>query len=189
MPLYLSKYVYKLVPSDTIYIIYQFASNLCQNSCFANFPPKYKKVQFSEINFPESQSDKLLLICYTFLVHSHCEIYCNIIWDEICSCRCPWKVSSFDLSETVWTLNVTILLTQWPGAQCIIFCLRYFVRSHQPFWMIAWISDHMSNKVWDDITYPFSNFSGSIIEVWEWRSNLIPHFIMDMITYPCQDYS
>ena len=34
-------------------------------------------------------------------------------------------------------------------------------------------------------TYPFPNFNGATVEVWEWISNFIPHFI----TYPCWDSS
>ena len=44
---------------------------------------------------------------------------------------------------------------------------------------------HMPGKVWDGITYPFPNFNGATVEVWEWINNFIPHFIMDVITYPC----
>ena len=29
----------------------------------------------------------------------------------------------------------------------------------------------MPDKVWDEITYPFPNFNGCTIEVWEWISN------------------
>ena len=29
----------------------------------------------------------------------------------------------------------------------------------------AWISNHMPSKVWDEITYPFLNFSGCTVEV------------------------
>ena len=29
--------------------------------------------------------------------------------------------------------------------------------------------------------------NGCTVEVWEWTSNLIPHFIMHVITYPCWD--
>ena len=29
----------------------------------------------------------------------------------------------------------------------------------------AWISNHMTNKVWDEITYPFPNFNGATIDV------------------------
>ena len=45
----------------------------------------------------------------------------------------------------------------------------------------------MPNKVWYEITYPFPNFNGYTVEVWEWISNFIPHFIMDVIIYPCWD--
>ena len=42
----------------------------------------------------------------------------------------------------------------------------------------------MPDKVWDEITYLFTNFNGYAVEVWEWVSNFIPHFVMDVITYP-----
>ena len=53
----------------------------------------------------------------------------------------------------------------------------------------AWISNHKPCKVWDETTYPFLNFNGATVEVWEWISNFIPHIIMDVITYPCWDES
>ena len=53
----------------------------------------------------------------------------------------------------------------------------------------AWISNYIPGKVWEWITYPFSNFKSCTIEVWEWISNFIPHFIMDVITYPWEDWS
>ena len=52
----------------------------------------------------------------------------------------------------------------------------------------AWITYHMPGKVCDEITYPFPNFNGCTVEVWEWKTNFIPHFIMDLITYPCWDW-
>ena len=51
----------------------------------------------------------------------------------------------------------------------------------------AWISNHMPIKVWDEITYPFPNFNGCTIKICEW--NFFPHFIMDVIFYPCWDLS
>ena len=30
--------------------------------------------------------------------------------------------------------------------------------------------------MWDEITYPFPYFNGVTVEVWEWISNLIPHY-------------
>ena len=51
----------------------------------------------------------------------------------------------------------------------------------------AWISNRMLSKVWDEITYPFPNFNGCTVEVWEWIINFMPHIIMYVITYPCWD--
>ena len=31
----------------------------------------------------------------------------------------------------------------------------------------AWISNHMPSEVSDEITYPFPNFNGTTVEVWE----------------------
>ena len=53
----------------------------------------------------------------------------------------------------------------------------------------AWISNHMPSKARGDITYPFPKFNSVTVEVWEWISNFIPHFIMDVITYECCDQS
>ena len=40
----------------------------------------------------------------------------------------------------------------------------------------------MPSKVWDEITQIFPNFNGRTVEVWEWISNLMLHFIMGVIT-------
>ena len=42
---------------------------------------------------------------------------------------------------------------------------------------------------WDEITNPFPNFNGAVVEVWEWISNFTPHFIGYVITYPYWDRS
>ena len=35
--------------------------------------------------------------------------------------------------------------------------------------------------MWDEITNPFPNLNGGAVEVWEWISNFIPHFMTDMM--------
>ena len=40
----------------------------------------------------------------------------------------------------------------------------------------AWISNYTRYEVWDEITYPSSNFNGATVEVWEWISNFIGLF-------------
>ena len=51
----------------------------------------------------------------------------------------------------------------------------------------AWINNYTHYKVWDEITYPFPNFNGGTVEVWEWINNFTPHFTGHVITYPWQD--
>ena len=51
----------------------------------------------------------------------------------------------------------------------------------------VWLSNHMSSQMWDDITCSFPNFNGAAVEVWEWMSNFILHFIGHVITSPCRD--
>ena len=53
----------------------------------------------------------------------------------------------------------------------------------------TWMSNHIHYKVWNEITYPFINFNGVTVEVYEWISNFISHFTGQVITYPCWDYS
>ena len=40
--------------------------------------------------------------------------------------------------------------------------------------------------MWEENTYPFTNFNGAVVEAetWEWISNFIPHFIGYVIIYP-----
>ena len=37
----------------------------------------------------------------------------------------------------------------------------------------------------DEITYPFANFNGCTVEVWEWTSNFTIHIRRHVITSPC----
>ena len=32
----------------------------------------------------------------------------------------------------------------------------------------AGISNHIHYKLWDEITYPFPNFNGAAVNVWDW---------------------
>ena len=39
----------------------------------------------------------------------------------------------------------------------------------------------------DEISYPFPNINGYIVEVWDRISKFIPHFAEQVITYTCWD--
>ena len=68
----------------------------------------------------------------------------------------------------------------------VVYCCGFVLGPISLTWFnIMDNSNHMPGKMWDEITYPFSNFKGARCEVWEWISNFIPHVIMDVITHPC----
>ena len=55
----------------------------------------------------------------------------------------------------------------------------YLYRRENPHGLpliLPWISNHMSYKVCDEITYPFPNYNCAIVEVWECISKFIAHF-------------
>ena len=51
------------------------------------------------------------------------------------------------------------------------------------------ICNYIHYNVWDEITYPFSNFNDATMEVRAWINNFISHFTEHMIAYPCWGYS
>ena len=76
---------------------------------------------------------------------------------------------------------------EWVGAQPQwIYCSGPFYQ-HWLTLIPTWISNHTRSEVWDKITSPFPNFNGATVAVWEWISNFIPHYILDVITYPATD--
>ena len=107
----------------------------------------------------------------------------------------PWvnelKVLMFYPWQCYVANNLVLQQTvgQWLGVRQ---CLVQKIELQGPFYkhrltsIPAWISNHMPCKVCDRITYPFTNFKSYMVEVWEWISNFIPHFI---ITYLCRDLS
>ena len=59
---------------------------------------------------------------------------------------------------------------------------------HGLTWIPVWISNHMSNKLWDEISYPFLIFNGCTVEGWGWISNFIQRVVVeDVIPYVCWD--
>ena len=75
------------------------------------------------------------------------------------------------------TLVMVLLWEYWlfPGTHCPFYY-------HGLILILAWRSNHMPSKVWNEITYPFPNFNGCSNEVWEWISNFFPSFSIDVIT-------
>ena len=114
---------------------------------------------------------------------------CLLVWTS------PWKNSSIANGFTCHDSHViTVMLRK--DFNCLFhlhLCwLTQYLLTWGPFtkrfnFNPSLESNHMSSKVCGEITFPFPNFSGATIEVWEWISNFIPHFSVDVITYPCWD--
>ena len=72
-----------------------------------------------------------------------------------------------------------------PGA-CAPAILRIWQEAHG---LTLIHGKRMSNAMWDAIIHPFPNFNGATVKIWEWISNFIPHFIIDLITDLFWDWS
>ena len=93
-----------------------------------------------------------------------------------------WVINNlFGHKVATYIRDLTVCLTNTQSGRPHIMC---FCRL-EPFYgysltlIPAWISKYMPGKVWDEITYAFPNFN--------WISDFIPCFMMDVITYPCCD--
>ena len=56
-----------------------------------------------------------------------------------------------------------------------------------PTWIAripVWINNYIHYMVWGEINYPFPNFNGCTIEIWELITYFIRNFTGHMITYP-----
>ena len=83
------------------------------------------------------------------------------------SCQCEWfsfnnSITGSDLFKKSGWYWMTVVLTSIH--YCSLICL------HGPFFywygstlIHAWINNHIHNKMWDEITYPFSNFNSTNI--------------------------
>ena len=67
-------------------------------------------------------------------------------------------------------------LAQWDE------CLPFYW--HSLTLIPAWISNCMTSKAWGEIINPFTNFNGATVEICEWISNFMPHFLIDVIICP-----
>ena len=54
---------------------------------------------------------------------------------------------------------------------------------------LRWINNYIHYKIQDEITYPFPNFNGCTVEVWEWLSNFNHTALRGKITYPWNCFS
>ena len=115
---------------------------------------------------------------------------CLVIWKLCTELNCVGAVLCAKFQND-WTTEIEVMNNWdfvWFESNTSfwgIFCIATAPRGAFLTLIPAWISNYIPSDVWDEITYPFTNFNGATIEVWEWISNFIQPFIMVAITYPC----
>ena len=107
-------------------------------------------------------------------------------------------IESSSEDEILWTLgrilNCTITDTDLEAGRLgtefwkpIVLCGFKTGKQWKTNMYPAWRCNHICSKVWYETTYSFLNFNGCTVEVWEWISNFMPHFMMRVVTYTCWD--
>ena len=90
------------------------------------------------------------------------------------------NLSGIDLTSNVGYLAMTAL---GPVSELILAtgnrCSWDPFYSHGLTLIPALISNYVHYNMWGEITYPFPNFNGYTVEVWEWISNL-SHVLLGM---------
>ena len=72
------------------------------------------------------------------------------------------------------------------GANSIFYQAHYgSVPSPSYLLSLTWISNYIHYKMWDEISYSFPKFNDITVKVCEWTTIFIPHFLMNVITFPC----
>ena len=79
-----------------------------------------------------------------------------------------WQLTHGTIS--VWFIRVQMgpnIIHQMPWGQFYQHCSTLIQ---------VWISNYIYHKVRNEIIYPFQNFNGATVEIWECINNFIPHF-------------
>ena len=107
-----------------------------------------------------------------------CSKWDDVGFDLTCFTVCVWGISGI-MPHTVCLIQHTVSFSLYFDFFVVVLWFPMgFMWSSE-----AMISNYNHYKVWDEITYPFSNFNGGTVEVWDWMCNFIPRFIMEVITY------
>ena len=129
----------------------------------------------------------------------------SLILLQFSSSALIWMSLDFTVGQSTlvqvmaWCRQVTShYLSQWCHKTLSPYCVtRPRMSEFIPLWWpppcsqdpLTWFNFNPSmdteNVVWNHL--PFPNCKDATVEVWEWISNFILHYIMDIITYPCWD--
>ena len=125
------------------------------------------------------------------IMHFHLKL---IYYHTFCLCLLLFQNNGWIMGELVLFPVEPYLLSCYLNTVCnmspelaVISVTRGSFYEHGLTLIPVWISNYIYYKLWDEIIYPFLNFNGCNVEVYEWISNFIPHFTGHVITYLCWD--
>ena len=105
-----------------------------------------------------------------------CQRFCHMHRSILFICVKTYSLFSWQSCNYFCAIDLYQLSCQFYTV-CVLSCF-VLVRLHGPL-LSTWI--RTSSKVWDEITYPFSNFNRCS---WGWISNLTPHCVLHVMAHP-----
>ena len=94
-----------------------------------------------------------------------------------------------DISEgaEVSVMTFIIIIDIGIGAAIVVILTRTRRLFLQKHYILAWISHYSHHNMCDEIIYPFPNFNGWTVYIWQRISDFALHFTVHVITYSCWD--
>ena len=90
------------------------------------------------------------------------EIICNM-WASLCNHNWEKQKNVISNNQLYWERHKGPLSLTWTN------------------FIPEWISNHVSSKVWDEISNPFPHWNGATVNVWQWINNFSSYFITDLL--------
>ena len=130
-------------------------------------------------------------------IHSHICIHLSAVLEWFCVFNFIilfWSFSGVDLvllgtHDSLWQnnigndLNVVFLLWLWNYTTALYHYTQNKTQQGTLCTLFtAWISNQIHYKMWGEIPYPFPNFNGATVEVWEWIRHFFPHQACDCLS-------
>ena len=119
-------------------------------------------------------------VCNYRYLEKH-EVACSIHQAFLCSDKNGGSVSG-TLQGELYAKNFEIL-PKIESRWSLISLYGPILLTWINFNISEWISNHIHNKAWDEMDYPFPNFNGTTVEVWELISDFIALWWMQLFIH------
>ena len=138
-------------------------------------------VQYCKILYKNKRNwGRISIRCWIYKRHPIPHPLMGELWGIFCEYL--WEKRPHYNSTTLY-VDIFLYFIRMPKCAVIYSIIRVWNRCiHQGPLLLTWFNfnpsmdnNHMPSIVRDGITYPFLNFNGCTVEVYEWISNFTPH--------------